>query len=225
MLFFDLLTTYQQRKACKFGTSTAYSMRSLIIRQGEQANGIHVIREGTIESVYYTESDRELCLATWGKHDFVGAPHIFGNAYQQWSARALTDVEVLHLNQNQLRGLINHFPDIAVSLIQSLGYKGERYSELAQRLAFYSVSQRLAITLLETWEEAQRCQPGLYSLPVPSRLELSRVIGSTRQAVGHAMRSLCSNGLLTIEQGHFSLPHIERLKDIAGHRRYETEHH
>lgn len=216
MLFFNLLSPFQKEKANEFGATSTYAARALIIRQGERANGIHVIIKGIVESVFYTDKDRELCLANWGEDDFVGAPHIFGDSLQQWSARALTDVEILHLNQDQLGNLVRCFPDISICLIQALGQKGERYSELAQRLAFHTVQERLALTLLDTWKDASVDNARVSSLPVPSALALSRSIGSTRQAVGHAMRSLSTQGLINIDRGRFSLPHIQDLQEFCG---------
>ena len=218
MLFFDLLTPFQQVKAFEYGTTNLHPQRSLIIRQGEAADGLHVIVEGVVESVFYTETDRELCLATWGEQDFFGAPHIFGNARQQWSARALTDVQLLHLNQHQLSNLIRSFPDISICLIQALGQKGERYSELAQRLAFHTVQERLAMALLESWEAAVIHNASVSSIPAPSALALSRIIGSTRQAVGYALRALSKQDLVRIDRGRFSIPHIQALKEFAGCR-------
>lgn len=217
MLFFNDLTSSQQKSAFFFGEKKHYPARSLVIRQGENSNGIHIILKGTVESVYYTESDRELCLATWGENDFVGAPHIFGDSQQQWSARSLTDTDILHLDQTQLSGLIHKFPDVSICLIKALGRKGERYSELAQRLAFHTVQERLALTLIDTWNYADAYRMKISSLPIPSTLELSRSVGATRQAVGHAMRSLEAQGLIRIERGRFSLPRIRALKDFAGY--------
>ena len=216
MLFFDLLTPFQQAKAFEFGCTTFQQSRSLIIRQGDCADGIYVIVDGIVESVFYTDKDRELCLATWGAHDFFGAPHIFGNSLQQWSARALTDVELLHLNQHQLGDLIRGFPDISICLIQALGKKGERYSELAQRLAFRTVQERLAMNLLDSWEDAVNHNANVSSLPAPSALDLSRMIGSTRQAVGHALRALSDQDLVRVERGRFSIPHIQALRNFTG---------
>lgn len=216
MLLFDVLTPVQKRKAFEFGSLSCYCSRSLIIRQGSVANGIYIICNGVVESVFYTESDRELQLAAWGKNDFFGAPHIFGEEKQQWSARALTDVELLHLNQNQLRDIIHYSPAISISLIQALGYKGERYSELAQRLAFHTVQERLALELLDTWHHAAQYGNEYHSVPIPSVLELSRSIGATRQAVGLAMKSLLDRGLVSLNKGRFSLPSVPALEKLAG---------
>ncbi|MFK7859303.1 MAG: Crp/Fnr family transcriptional regulator [Granulosicoccus sp.] len=215
MFLFDLLTLDQKRKIQEFGTPESYAARSLIIRQGDTANGIYIIFSGVVESVFYTESERELRLATWGEHDFVGAPHVFGQATQQWSARALTHVDLLHLNKDQLRDLINDSPDISISLIQALGYKGERYSELAQRLAFHTVQERLALALLDEWDQAKRNNSCDSSFPIPTPLELSRTIGSTRQAVGLAIRSLSKLGLIYIEKGRIHLPNAQALNELT----------
>lgn len=215
MLFFDLLTLDQQSETQEFGTSKRYAARSLIIRQNDMADGIYIIFSGLIESVFYTESERELQLAIWGERDFVGAPHVFGQETQRWSARALTNVELLHLNQDQLRSLIHRFPDISVSLIQALGYKGERYSELAQRLAFHSVQERLAYVLLDTWHQAKKRTASINSLPIPSTLELSRCIGSTRQAVGLALKTLSKSGLIHVKEGRFHLPCVHTLEEFT----------
>lgn len=215
MLFLKSLTDTQKHNAYKAGKLFKKPARSLLIRQGQRADGIYVICSGEVESVRYTETDRELRLACWGKNDFIGAPNVFGNAHQQWSARAVSEVLILHLNQSCLRKLMDEDVEFAVKLIQSLGKKGERYSELAQRLAFHTVSERVALSLLESWEDAREVKTGKPTLALPSLLDLSKEVGATRQAAGLAIRSLQEKGLLNVDQGRFLIPNVEGLRNTV----------
>ncbi|MEM7522203.1 MAG: Crp/Fnr family transcriptional regulator [Pseudomonadota bacterium] len=221
--FFDLLDERRKAAAMEAGRRCDFKNRMLLIRQGDPPDGIFVILSGTVESVFYSEGERELRLARWRSRDFVGAPHLFGDAPQRWSARAVGSVTALHLDQDCLRGLIRSEPNFAETLITCLGYKGERYSDLAQNLAFHSVPERLARALLRAALNNHGVDTETGYLQSLNRLELSQEIGSTRQAVGAALKSYEKSGIIERQIGEAYSLDLKSLRVIAGLERAKAK--
>ncbi|MEM5475726.1 Crp/Fnr family transcriptional regulator [Pacificibacter sp. AS14] len=219
MRLFDEVTHDQKNTLLAVGKRCVFPNRALLIRQDDSANGIFIILSGVVESIYFSDTGRDLRLARWSKYDFVGAPHIFGTVPQRWSASAVGTVDALHLSQDNLRGLIASDPEFAETLIICLGDKGDRYSKLAQNLAFHTVSQRLARALVSACDTAQT-----ESLWRASPLELSREIGSTRQAVGAILKVYEKEGLITRQRDSISVLNVPELRKLAGIDPIENRH-
>jgi CRP/FNR family transcriptional regulator, cyclic AMP receptor protein len=69
------------------GRLSNYQNREYLLREGEPADGIHIILNGIVESTHSSTQGRELMLSSW-EADFVGAPYILGDHHHNWSARA-----------------------------------------------------------------------------------------------------------------------------------------
>ena len=151
---FEILDSDLKAETFRRGMPQEYANGAYLIQQGEKADGIHIITVGTVESLYQSNLGRSLILATWEAGDFVGGPYVFGDHEHAWAARALGRVQALHLNQNQLKSFATESASFALAMIECLGYKGERYSKLAQNLATHNSTERLALLLAELAKHA-----------------------------------------------------------------------
>lgn len=210
----DILDEGSVSLAYAHGTHNRYQTNDYLVRQGAQTDGIHVILGGTVESLYESRNGRNLILATWQAGDLIGAPHILGDHQHTWSARAVGKVEALHLDQGGLRRLIAESHLFATALIECLGYKGERYSKLAQVLATHKASERLALLL---WELVDASAPngGLPKIKKIRQDKLAQMIGATRQSVSGALLEFGQRGILSVGISSFFINDLAELKRIA----------
>lgn len=179
------------------GRLAAYQNREYLLREGEPADGIHVIVSGIVESTHAGTQGRELMLATWEAGDLVGAPYILGDHRHSWSARALGRVEALHLDQDAIRTLLVQSPSFAVALIECLGFKGETYSMLAQTLAGQKAAERLVLLLVKLCENAAQDESSPISLGRITQSNLARMIGATRQSISLILSRLQDDGIIS----------------------------
>ncbi len=179
------------------GRLAIYQNRSYLVREGEPADGIHVILSGIVESTHAGTQGRELMLSTWEAGDFVGAPYILGDHRHSWSARALGRVEALHLDQDAIRRLIAQSPSFAIALIECLGFKGEAYSMLAQTLAGQKAGERLVLLLVKLCENAAQDERRPISLGRITQANLARMIGATRQSISLILNRLQDEGIIS----------------------------
>jgi CRP/FNR family transcriptional regulator, cyclic AMP receptor protein len=180
------------------GRLSNYQNREYLLREGEPADGIHIILNGIVESTHSSTQSRELMLSSWEAGDFVGAPYILGDHHHNWSARAIGRVEALHLDQDAIRRLIALSPSFAIALVECLGFKGETYSTLAQTLAGQKAAERLVVLLVKLCENAPQDATGRVSLGRITQANLARMIGATRQSVSLILTRLCDEGTISI---------------------------
>ena len=172
------------------GRLATYQNREYLLREGEPANGIHIILNGIVESTHAGTQGRELMLSTWEAGDFVGAPYIL-------DLRAEIFHPFRHLDQDAVRRLIAQSPSFAVALIECLGFKGETYSMLAQTLAGQKAAERLVLLLVKLCENAAQDETGPISLGRITQANLARMIGATRQSISLILSRLQDDGIIS----------------------------
>ena len=192
----------------------------LLFRQGTVHNGIFVIRSGRMRTFFVSPSGRELTLAYWAPHHFVGAPEVFGNGRHQWSGMAVVDSEVLHLEAKRLKAMASKMPGLAIALIDGLVFKCRRFSSLVQMLATQSASARLASVLLELSADhasagsAKADQERVVSQKL-SHEQLASLIGVTRQWVTTMISLWCEERILRKEGRRIVVADAARLAALC----------
>lgn len=199
----------------QIGRLSTFQNHEFLLREGEPADGIHVILSGVVESTHADAQGRELMLSTWQAGDFVGAPYILGNHRHSWSARALGRVESLHLDQPTIRRLIASSPSFAIALIECLGFKGETYSMLAQTLAGQKVTERLVLLLIKLCESAAQAEDGPISLGRITQANLARMIGATRQSISLILNRLQEEGIISTGPTKIVVNDLDALRKHA----------
>ena len=203
--FLESLSETERRVIDIESTSLRVRSGELLFRQGSNHNGIYIIRSGRIRTFFVAPSGREITLAYWVPHHFVGGPEVFGGGTHQWSGTAATDAEVLHLAAGKLRHLVRELPGFAMALIEGLVYKGRCFSSLVQMLGTQSASARLAHVLLSLSELHGRKLNGgpgpceIVILQPFTHDQLASMIGVTRQWVSMMIGKWRSDHILRME--------------------------
>ncbi|HAD86135.1 MAG TPA: Crp/Fnr family transcriptional regulator [Rhodospirillaceae bacterium] len=212
----NILDADTKREAVQRAATRRYANREMLIRQGEKANGIHIITGGTVESLFESAGGRELILGTWQAGDFVGGPYVFGDHEHMWGARALGTVTTLYLNHDSLKAFAQQSAPFALALIESLGFKGQRYSKLAQTLATHTTTERLALLISELADNAAPSSDGKKRVGMVRQSKLAHMIGATRQSVANALQKLEDSGAIALEPTSFIIADRAILGELAG---------
>lgn len=202
--FMESLSDTERRVVALEGTRLRVRRGELLFRQGTNHNGIYIIRSGRIRTFFIAPSGREITLANWVPHHFVGGPEVFGRGTHQWSGMAMTDADVLHLTAAQLRRMTHELPGFAMALIEGLVYKGRCFSSLVQMLGTQSASARLAHVLMSLSELHGRAPASGDARDVLitqafTHDQLASIIGVTRQWVSMMLSRWRSEHILRME--------------------------
>lgn len=213
----DLLTENELTTLVELGRTTTYDQGDFVVRQGDQHDGIHFIREGRVRSFYVSPAGREITLAYWPYGHFVGAPQILGGGVHMWSAVAVEKSIGLWLPGRTLRKLLKEMPNLSIALIDGLVYKSMCYTALVQIMGTQSKTNRLGHLLL-VLAAAQNQTGNSVSLPQHfTQEELANMIGSTRQSISTSFDKFEKLGLIARDGDHL------QIADIAGLRTFCAE--
>ncbi len=211
----ELLPPEERSAVVEAGEIQVYENGEYIVVQGNASDGLHVILQGIVESIYEDIPDRELTLAYWLNGDFVGAPNVLSHRPHIWSSKAIGRVQALWLSGDVLRELVFRSPVFAVTLIQCLSFKAECYAKLAQTLATQSIERRLAQVLLKRGGEYGNAEADKIILGKMRQRDLAKLVGATRQSVSLALRRLQAQNIIEIKPTIIVLIQIDTLRRLS----------
>ena len=168
-----------------------YQAGALIFAEGEECAGFHIVTEGLVR-IYRTNTEGRLHtlsllrpIATFNEVAAVDG------ASNPFNAVAVTNAEVLVISHRHLLNLMASERTLLSNSVQALARLNREYIERLEDMTFRTIPSRLAKLFLHetTYQIAD----------TPSQLtqeEIAAILGTTREVVGRALRSLLNAGLL-----------------------------
>jgi len=178
------------------GQEETYESGEHFFSQGDEHDGIHLIKAGRVRSYYVSPGGREITLAYWPSGHFVGAPQILGGGVHMWSSVAVEPSVGLRLPGTVLRGLIHDHPDLAIGLIESLVHKSMCYTSLLQIMGTQSKTSRLGHLLLTFAAPASSDPNATIVNQHFTQEELANMVGSTRQSISNSLDKFEKKGMI-----------------------------
>lgn len=183
-----------------------------IFRQGEMQKGIYLLLSGGVRVFYIAPSGREITRAYWFAGNFIGGPDVFGNGPHMWTAVATRDTSMIFIAGSALRALCERIPNLAISLIEAMAFKGRSYSAIAQMLGTRSANERMVQVLLLLAEMYGREGEHGTDIDVPiTHEEIAHMVGATRQWVTVGLKQLQSDGVIDARRGKLRVHNVDAL--------------
>ncbi len=184
-----------------------YPVRHLIMRQGDPADRLYYLVEGTATVLMEDEADpgNEIILAYLNPGEFIGEIGLFYRTPQRNTlVRARSHCRVAHIPYARLQELFaGELAADHAAILQAVGMQLARRLLSTNRrlgqLAFMDVAGRVARTLLDlcAGPDAQPHPDGT-ELRL-SRQEIARLVGCSREMAGRVLKSLAEQGLVTVD--------------------------
>lgn len=176
------------------------------IRQGQTAESLYYLIEGSVAAMIDDESERrELLLAYINKGEFIGEMGLFiPQTTRSVIIRTRTKCKVAEITYQRLdRLLTEELKDVAKDFLYSVGMQLSQRLRVTSRkvghLAFLDVTGRIAGTLLDLCKQPDAMShPDGMQIRV-TRQELARIVGCSREMAGRVLKSLEEQGLVNIK--------------------------
>ncbi|TCT18737.1 cAMP-activated global transcriptional regulator CRP [Thiobaca trueperi] len=176
------------------------------IRQGQAAESLYYLIEGSVAAMIDDESERrELLLAYINKGEFIGEMGLFiPQTTRSVIIRTRTKCKVAEITYQRLdRLLTEELKDVAKDFLYSVGMQLSQRLRVTSRkvghLAFLDVTGRIAGTLLDLCKQPDAMShPDGMQIRV-TRQELSRIVGCSREMAGRVLKNLEEQGLVSIK--------------------------
>jgi CRP/FNR family transcriptional regulator len=184
----------------------------LLVRQGERANLVYVVRAGYAKLVSMSADGHEVMVGIVGPRDVFGQAAVVERERDYMvTATALTPMSIAIWSRAKALDLARQFPDIHSRLDLQLVQNVEVLLGRVHTVSEGRVAQRLAKVLLELADRhGEPRPPGIAILPPLTRQDLAALTGTTLYSASRLLADWEHRGLVATARGSV------RLRDVAG---------
>ena len=188
----------------KFGRTRNFSKDEIIYRQGDIATTFCYLKKGKIK-VYMTSIDgMEKTLNTASQGEILGEGAFFDKKPRVSSAKALTDCEVLMIDEKTLTELFSKHSHLAFELLEILANRIRLLSSQLDSITFMQADARIVKFLLENEKDLR------VSL---SHEEIANAVGVSRVTVSKILSRFVQKGYLATEYRQIIIKDKKALAD------------
>lgn len=182
-----------------------YPKNTEILRQGEAADVLYYLVEGSVTALMEDEDGKELILAYLNKEDFIGEMSLFlPEPRRSVMVRSRSDCQIAEITYKRLEQLFEsdlkiYTKDILYAISAQLSRRLQNTSNKVGHLAFLDVTGRIARTLLDLCKQPDAMtHPDGMQIRI-TRQEIGRIVGCSREMAGRVLKNLEDQGLIGVK--------------------------
>ena len=188
------------------GTVRSFSKGEIIYRQGDFASTLCYLKKGRV-SVFMTSIDgMEKTLNTASKGELLGEGAFFDKKPRVSSARAVTNCEVVMIDEQTLTNLFAKHPKLAFELLEILSNRIRLLSSQLDSMTFLQADARIARLLLQSEKD------GRVSL---THEEIASAVGVSRVTVSKTLGKFSANGDISTAYRKIIIKNRDRLEEMS----------
>ena len=176
-----------------------FKSQSIILFGGESCDSIFLLLRGMVSVHIDGVADREIIVDYLPSGEFFGELPMFLDSRQRSAAiKAKFDCEVAELSYSRFRLLSQAYPDLVFEVAKQMANRLVRTTQKVSDLAFLDVTGRVARTLMELSKQPDAVTHPLGMQIKITRQELGNIVGCSREMAGRVIRSLSTEGLISV---------------------------
>lgn len=175
----------------------SYKKGSLILKQGDSADAMFLVKEGSLRITKLTMDGKEKITGLLKESDFFGEICILIGKERCINARAITDCRLAVLSRNDTMNILEKMPKVALNFINTLCSKLVEAEHNMDGLLFKSIEDRIIDQLYELSKgHGVYLKDGvLVNLKLTHQF-LADMIGISRESVTRGIKELKREGVI-----------------------------
>lgn len=177
---------------CNVSKKDCKKKGEFLFKQGDVANAIYLIKEGSFKLVRITENGEEVIIQIVGQGEIIGEANLFReNIILPISAVALEKAKVCSIDIQSLEEVINNEPKIALHIIKNLGKRFYDTLEQIVELNTQTVQEKvLSLFIRLAQEYGKPCTEGTLIKICLTQEEIASIVGASRVMVSQSLKEL-----------------------------------
>jgi len=190
-----------------------YRAGEVIFRKGDVSGGLGVVLSGSVRTVISSPEGREQVLKVFGPGRTFGDIPVFDNDPQPADAVAVSESTVVFVPSDQLIELLKRQPEAAIDVVRLFASRLRAYKQIVEDLSLRTVVARIARLLVDRARGAQTLvEESANSSPDYTQDELAALVGSVREVVQRALKTLEHAGFIQMARGRISVIDVDALE-------------
>ncbi len=189
----------------------SYAQDQMIFLEGEPAQGLYLVEAGAVKICRFAADGREHILHLVQGGDTFNDVAALDGGPNPACATAFSGVTLWRVPRPELQRVAAQHAELAWALIESIARRARYLVNVVQDLAMRNVKGRLARLLLEQAQAAEQGAPPM----ALTQEEMAAHLGTVREVVGRALRSLVAENIIALERQHIVIVDRSRLEQVA----------
>lgn len=200
---FSALTSDQLEEISRNVTKERFKRDAYIVRQGETSDALHIFLNGRGHVLRENNRGKEVIISVLQPGDYVGEMSLIDDEPHSASLRAHTESDVLVLRRETFNRFMPEPSTVTQKILRVLVKRLRYADEQIESLALMDVNGRVARMLLEMAADDE--QGGLIIRSKLSQQDMAKMVGSSREMVFRAFKSLEERGFIETDPNGFLL--------------------
>jgi CRP-like cAMP-binding protein len=169
----------------------------VLFMQGDRGDALYVVETGAVEISITAVSGKKLSLNVMTEGDVFGEIAVLDQSPRTATAMVLATTRLLRISHQDIVGLIERQPRVALELIRILCERLRWVSEQLEDRSFLPLAVRLAKRLLFLCDQL----PGSGDAARISQSELAEFLGASREITSRTLNKWRERGWVAISRG------------------------
>jgi CRP-like cAMP-binding protein len=208
--YFCGLSAREMERIRKEAVELSFSPGEILFLEGESCRGLYLVYSGRIRIFKSSPEGREQVLLIAERGDSFNDVPVFDGGSNPASSSALELSVVYLIPKGALLSLLADCPP-ALPILKVFSARLRHLTSVVEDLSFRSVVNRMARLLLEL----AVVQGGTAPIPRLTQDEMAARVGSVRDVIGRALKSLEAAGAIRLEGHRIYVIDSEKLKKMA----------
>ena len=208
--YFSALSPGEREKISRETLERSFDRGEVLFLEGEPCQGLYIVKTGRVRIFKSSPEGREQVLLSASAGTTFNEVPVFDGGANPASASALEAATVYIIPEETMLSLLAGCP-AAQSIIKLFAGRLRHLTGVVEDLSFRSVVSRLARLLLDLAVEKEGSSP----VPRLTQEEMATMVGSVRDVVGRALRTLEKAGAIKLEGQRLLVIDPEKLKTAS----------
>ncbi len=175
--------------------SRKYERGDYVFHEGDPADGLYVINEGTVKISKLANTGKEHVIRFLFPGDFSGQFALFHESHHYANAEVLQNATICHIHRADLHTILQRNPHITYQFIVALSNQLRDADEWVSTISLLDVEKRLAKTLLLF--SVNYAFQGILELPVAKK-EFASLLGITPETLSRKLAQFESKQIISL---------------------------
>lgn len=205
---FQALSEKEREEMERIGTPSTVRKGKVFYRPEESGDVVFILKEGAVQLYRISPEGKKLVITSLGPGSLFGEMALLGQQMHNTFAEATEDCTLGLLNRGDLERLILQRPQLALRMLEVIGWRLREAESRLEDLAFKSIPARLASILLRLAGEADQVS-GL------THQDLAEMVGTYRETATQVLNELKGRGLIVIGRKRIMITDRPGLVSLA----------
>ena len=212
---FSGLSEAAESWVCERLSMRSYGRGETIFLEGDPCRHFFLVQEGEVKVYKVLESGRELILDIFHSGEAFGEVALVDGGEFPANASAMEQARVLILSREDYIRMLEHFPEVAHSIIRDLSLRLHSMRKRVEVLGEGGVQSRIAQMLQVYARQMGQKTPEGISIPVHlTRQEMAALVCARIETVIRIMSRWQKEELVITRPDGFLVPQTESLQDM-----------